>query len=104
MKYLNFMTIESLIYASILFFIMGNIYLMDVSSNDLLCNIILSFGAGIYEELIFRVLLIYILIQLIKFLFRLKNFSAQFYAIFLSAIQQEKKTLKNFSLIKKISI
>ena len=80
------MTIESLIYASILFFIMGNIYLMDVSSNDLLCNIILSFGAGIYEELIFRVLLIYILIQLIKFLFRLKNFSAQFYAIFLSAI------------------
>ena len=61
MKYLNLMIIESLTYASVLFFIMGNIYLMDVSSNDLLCNIILSFGAGIYEELIFRVLLIYIL-------------------------------------------
>ena len=86
MKYLNLMIIESLTYASVLFFIMGNIYLMDVSSNDLLCNIILSFGAGIYEELIFRVLLIYIFIQLIKFLFRLGDFSAQFYAIFFSAI------------------
>ena len=86
MKYLNFMIIESLFYASILFFIMGNIYLMDVSSTDLLCNIILSLGAGIYEEIIFRVLLIYIFMQSMKFLFRLGNFSSQIYAILFSAI------------------
>ena len=85
-KYLNFMIVESLIYASILFFIMGNIYLMDVSSNDLLSNIILSFGAGIYEELIFRVLLIYLFAKLVKFLFRLGNSSSELYAIFFSAI------------------
>ena len=47
---------------------------------------ILSFGAGIYEELIFRELLIYISYQSIKFLFRLSKFSANFYAVIFSAI------------------
>ena len=59
---------------------------MDVSTNDFYCNIILSLGAGIYEELIFRVLLIYVFYQSIKFLFRLGKFSTNFYAIILSAI------------------
>ena len=84
--YLGAMFLESIVYASILFFLMGNIYLMDVSANDLYCNIILSLGAGIYEELIFRVLLIYIFYQSIKFLFRLSKFSTNFYAVILSAI------------------
>ena len=80
------MFLESMVYASILFFLMGNLYLMDVSTNDIYCNMILSLGAGIYEELIFRVLLIYISYQSIKFLFRLDKFSANFYAVILSAI------------------
>ena len=84
--YLGVMFLESIVYASILFFLMGNIYLMDVSANDLYCNIILSLGAGIYEELIFRVLLIYVFYQSIKFLFRLSKFSTNFYAVILSAI------------------
>ena len=84
--YLGVMFLESIVYASILFFPMGNLYLMDVSTNDLYCNIILSLGAGIYEELIFRVLLIYIFYQSIKFLFRLSKFSTNFYAVILSAI------------------
>ena len=84
--YLGVMFLESIVYASILFFLMGNLYLMDVSTNDLYCNIILSLGAGIYEELIFRVLLIYIFYQSIKFLFRLSKFSTNFYAVILSAI------------------
>jgi len=84
--YLGAMFLESIVYASILFFLMGNLYLMDVSTNDLYCNIILSLGAGIYEELIFRVLLIYVFYQSIKFLFRLGKFSTNFYAIILSAI------------------
>ena len=69
--YLGIMFLESIVYAGILFFLMGNLYLMDVSTNDLYCNIILSLGAGIYEELIFRVLLIYIFYQSIKFLFQM---------------------------------
>ncbi|HIC82831.1 MAG TPA: CPBP family intramembrane metalloprotease [Candidatus Marinimicrobia bacterium] len=84
--YLGVMFLESMVYASILFFLMGNLYLMDVSTNDIYCNMILSLGAGIYEELIFRVLLIYISYQSIKFLFRLGKFSANFYAVILSAI------------------
>ena len=84
--YLGAMFLESIVYAIILFFLMGNLYLMDVSTNDLNCNIILSLGAGIYEELIFRVLLIYIFYQSIKFLFRLSKFSTNFYAVILSAI------------------
>jgi len=85
-SYLGVMFLESMVYASILFFLMGNLYLMDVSTNDVYCNIILSLGAGIYEELIFRVLSIYISYQSIKFLFRLGKFSANFYAVILSAI------------------
>jgi predicted Abi (CAAX) family protease len=85
-SYLGVMFLESIVYASILFFLMGNLYLMDVSTNDIYCNMILSLGAGIYEELIFRVLLIYISYQSIKFLFRLGKFSANFYAVILSAI------------------
>ena len=84
--YLGVMFLESIVYAIILFFLMGNLYLMDVSTNDLYCNIILSLGAGIYEELIFRVLLIYIFYQSIKFLFRLSKFSTNFYAVIFSAI------------------
>ena len=84
--YLGVMFLESIVYAIILFFLMGNLYLMDVSTNDLYCNIILSLGAGIYEELIFRVLLIYVFYQSIKFLFRLGKFSTNFYAVILSAI------------------
>ena len=84
--YLGAMFLESIVYAIILFFLMGNLYLMDVSTNDLYCNIILSLGAGIYEELIFRVLLIYVFYQSIKFLFRLSKFSTNFYAVILSAI------------------
>ena len=84
--YLGVMFLESMVYASILFFLMGNLYLMDASTNDIYCNMILSLGAGIYEELIFRVLLIYISYQSIKFLFRLSKFSANFYAVIFSAI------------------
>lgn len=84
--YLGVMFLESMVYASILFFLMGNLYLMDASTNDIYCNMILSLGAGIYEELIFRVLLIYISYQSIKFLFRLGKFSANFYAVIFSAI------------------
>ena len=84
--YLGAMFLESIVYAIILFFLMGNLYLMDVSTNDLYCNIILSLGAGIYEELIFRVLLIYVFYQSIKFLFRLSEFSTNFYAVIFSAI------------------
>ena len=84
--YLGIMFLESIVYAGILFFLMGNLYLMDVSTNDLYCNIILSLGAGIYEELIFRVLLIYLFYKSMEFLFRSGKFSANFYAVIFSAI------------------
>ena len=88
-SYLLAMLVESFFYALLLFFIIGSmsLYLMDGSVANIYFNIILSLGAGIYEELIFRVFSLYILYQLIKFVFKsMSNFSSQFFALILSAI------------------
>ena len=76
-------------YASLLLFLLGNmgLYLMDVSVENIQFNLILSLGAGIYEELIFRVFLFFILYRLVKFIFKsMGHFSTQFFALFLSSI------------------
>ncbi len=88
-SYLSLMLFESLIYASLLLFLLGNmgLYLMDVSVENIQFNLILSLGAGIYEELIFRVFLFFILYRLVKFIFKsMGHFSTQFFALFLSSI------------------
>ena len=88
-SYLLAMLVESFFYALLLFFILGSmsLYLMDVSVTNIYFNIILSLGAGIYEELIFRVFSLYILYQLMKFVFKsMSNFSSHFFALILSAI------------------
>ena len=88
-SYLLIMLVESFFYALLLFFILGSmsLYLMDGFVANTYFNIILSLGAGIYEELIFRVFSLYIFYQLMKFIFKsMSNFSSQFFALILSAI------------------
>ena len=88
-SYLFLMLFESLIYASLLLFFLGSmgLYLMDISVENVQFNLILSLGAGIYEELIFRVFSLFIFYRLVKFIFKSMNhFSAQFFALFLSSI------------------
>ena len=88
-SYLSIMLFESFVYALLLFLLLGNmsLYLMDISVEDIKFNIILSLGAGIYEELIFRVFSIFILYKFISFIFKsMRHFSTQFSALLLSSI------------------
>ena len=48
------MIIESLLYAGVLLLVLQNIYLIQGLTTNAINNIILSIGAGLYEELIFR--------------------------------------------------
>ena len=88
-SYLSIMLFESFVYALLLFLLLGNmsLYLMDISVQDIKFNIILSLGAGIYEELIFRVFSIFVLYKFISFIFKsMRHFSTQFFALLLSSI------------------
>ena len=71
-SYLAIMLFESFIYASLLLIFLGNmgLYLMDISVENIQFNLILSLGAGIYEELIFRVFFLFIFYRLIQFIFK----------------------------------
>jgi len=70
-KYLLFMLFEGLIWGIVLYFFMlfSQTLLMFPTSKELISQIILSIGAGLYEELVFRVLLIMFLTKLIKIIF-----------------------------------
>ena len=71
-NFLLIMMFESLIWAIILYLLMSNIYilLMNPSSQVLIQQVTLSVGAGIYEELFFRVLLISGLASILGFVFQ----------------------------------
>tara|TARA_B100001121_G_scaffold71114_1_gene62958 strand:+ start:85 stop:780 length:696 start_codon:yes stop_codon:yes gene_type:complete len=69
-RYFSFMFLESILYALFLLFLMKNIYLMEGLTSNIIFNFILSIGAGIYEELIFRVLMIFILTKALSFIFK----------------------------------
>ena len=70
--YLFFMIIESLFWASLIYLFMLNIHLllMNPTGSIILQRVTLAIGAGIYEEFLFRVLLILLLSQIIKFIFK----------------------------------
>jgi membrane protease YdiL (CAAX protease family) len=88
-SYLAIMLFESFIYASLLLIFLGNmgLYLMDISVENIQFNLILSLGAGIYEELIFRVFFLFIFYRLTQFIFKsMSHFSTQFFALFISSI------------------
>ena len=85
-NYLFFMTIESLAYAYVLLFFLKNIYLFQGENFNWLSNFILSIGAGLYEELIFRFLLIFILAKSISFILKTKDFSSLILSIVASSI------------------
>ena len=76
--YLFIMIIESLCWANLIYLFMSNIHilLMNPTGSIILQKVTLSIGAGIYEEFLFRVILILLLSQIIKFIFKWSlNFS-----------------------------
>ena len=69
--FLIVMFIESILWAIILFFLMSNaqILLMLTTGKILAQQVTLAVGAGIYEEMLFRVILIYLISSILGFVF-----------------------------------
>ena len=85
-KYLILMMFESVIWSIGLYFFMSNVYvlLMTPSGAFIIQQVILAVGAGIYEEFLFRVLLIAGIAGIMGFIFQwnevLKNWIAMIIA------------------------
>lgn len=92
-KYFPFLLVESILYAVVVALISSTITtaLLNFSSSDpinelsYLQKLALSLGAGIYEELFFRVILVTVFIFLFKKLFKNKKWPAVVVAVTLSA-------------------
>ena len=85
-NYLFFMALESIAYAYLLLLLLQNIYLLQGTGANWLSSFLLSIGAGLYEELIFRFLLIFILTKSISFVFKVKEFYSLILSIMVSSI------------------
>ena len=87
-SYLLVMLAESLVWGGILFFILRSAQslLMFSDGKTLIQQLILAVGAGIYEEFIFRVLLISGLGTVLKFIFQWSQPTCNTAAVILAAI------------------
>ena len=70
------MVFESLLWSILLFIFMSNIHLllMIPSSTRVIQNVTLAIGAGIYEEFLFRVILIFLLKYILGLIFQWGHF------------------------------
>ena len=85
--YLFIMIIESLCWANLIYLFMSNIHLllMNPIGSIILQRVTLAIGAGIYEEFLFRVLLILLLSQIINFIFKWNFRFSRLIAMIISA-------------------
>ena len=82
------MVLESLVWGLFLYVSMGVLrqsFFSNPSGRVWFGQIVMSLGAGIYEEILFRLLLITIISKVLKLIFNLREFVCQFYFIFISA-------------------
>jgi membrane protease YdiL (CAAX protease family) len=85
-EFLPLMLAESMAWATGLYFFMSNVYilLMNPNGSILIQQVTLAVGAGIYEEILFRVLLIAAIGSILGFIFQwsdmLKNWVAMIIA------------------------
>ena len=86
MDVLFYMLIESLFWSAILYFALFKfmILLMNPIGKTILQQVTLAIGAGIYEEFLFRVLLIAGLTGILKFIFLWKEVTTNIMAVILS--------------------
>lgn len=84
-KYLNIMFLEGLLYGLLLLALLNNIDYYDsqvlIYQNNLLLNLYLSIGAGIWEEVLFRLVLFSAIFKLFKL-----YLDIDFYSVFCSVI------------------
>ena len=85
-NFLFLMFIESLLWSAILYFALFKfmVLLMNPIGKTILQQVALAIGAGIYEEFLFRVLLISSLVGILKFIFLWKQVTANIVAVILS--------------------
>jgi len=86
-EYLIWMFFESICWGALLFILMGftTTLLMANSTGTMLQQVVLSIGAGIYEEFVFRVILIAGFGSILGFIFQWKKFAKIISGIILSA-------------------
>ena len=87
-KYLILMLFEGFLWGIVLYFFMlfSQNFFMFPSGKDLISQVILSIGAGLYEEFVFRVLMILLFTKLIKVIFLWNELLCLIISMFLSAI------------------
>ena len=87
-RYFIFMVIESLLWSYFLFIFMSNMHvlLMISSGTRIIQNVTLAIGAGIYEEILFRVILIFLLKYILGFIFKWGNYLKIGISIIIAAV------------------
>ena len=85
--YLPFMIFESIIWSMLIYLFMTNIHLllMQPTGNMIIQRVTLAIGAGIYEEFLFRSVLILTFTKLLIFIFRVEYNYSRIIAMFISA-------------------
>ena len=70
------MVLESMIWSYILFIFMSNMHILLMVTNGyrVIQNVTLAIGAGIYEEILFRVILIFLFNYLFALVFQWNNY------------------------------
>ena len=87
-NYFIYMVFESILWSYLLYILMSNMHLilMAPSGYKVLQNVTLAVGAGIYEEILFRVVLIFCFNYIISLVFQWKSYSKNILSVFLSSI------------------
>ena len=87
-EFLPFMVLESLLWGLFLFISMGVLrqsVFANPSGKIWFGQIVMSLGAGIYEEILFRLLLVTVISIVLKLIFNWKELICQFYSILIAA-------------------
>ncbi len=87
-EFLPFMVLESLMWGLFLFVSMGifrQMFFANPSGKIWFGQIVMSLGAGIYEEIFFRLILVTLIIKILKLIFNWKGIVCQFYSILIAA-------------------
>ena len=87
-NYFIYMVFESILWSYLLYILMSNMHLilMAPSGYKVLQNVTLAVGAGIYEEILFRVVLIFFFNYIINLVFQWKSYSKNILSVFFSSI------------------
>ena len=81
------MIFESIIWSMLIYLLMTNVHLllMNPTGNMIIQRVTLAVGAGIYEEFLFRFVLILIFTKLLIFIFGMEYNYSRIIAMFISA-------------------